>query len=359
MASTLILDRYITTEIVRPLSIGVGLLVIVFAGYSSAIKLSQAAEGLIQPSTVAELILLNTVIALEVLLPTALYLSVLSAVGRLYRDSEMAALNAAGISELRVLGAVFKLALVVAVVVGALSLFGRPWAYQESYRIEAEAVAEFDINKIEAGQFIELQDSRYVLFARDVDYEHGRLKQVFLQSDEDEKSQVIFAREAILPPVQFGVPRSAEFHDGYSYRLDPAGREDVTLHFKTLVVHLDKAEKDTSYKRKAQSTASLASSDQPKDIAEYQWRLSTPLATVLLALLAVPLSRSGPRQGRFGNFFVAILLYVLLFNLTSMARNWLEQGRVGALPGLWWVYAATALLLLALLLKPLFRRRRR
>lgn len=336
-----------------------GLLIVVFAGYSSAVRLTQAAEGVIQVSTVAQLILLNTVIALEVLLPTALYLSVLAAVGRMHRDSEMVALNAAGVSELRVMAAVFKFAVVMALVVGFLSLFGRPWAYRESYRIEAEAVAEFDIRKMEAGQFIELEDSRYVLFSRDIDREQGRLREVFLQSDEGGRSQVIHAREAYLPPVQLGTARTAEFHDGYAYRLDPDGQKDVTLRFKTLVIHLGADEGDTSYKRKAQATLSLARSDKPRDIAEYQWRLSTPVATVLLALLAVPLSRSAPRQSRFGSSFIAILVYALLFNLISMARNWVEQGRVGTIPGLWWAYAFPALLLVFLLVKPVLARRRR
>ena len=353
-----ILDRYITTETVRPLSIGVGLLIVVFAGYSSAVKLSQAAEGVIQASTVAELILLNTVIALEVLLPTALYLSVLAAVGRMHRDSEMVALNAAGISELRVMGAVLKLALVVAVLVGFLSLVGRPWAYRESYRIEAEAVAGFDIDKVEPGQFLELKDSHYVLFSRAVDRERGRLQDVFVQSDEGERPQVIYAREASLPRVEPGEPRTAEFHHGYAYRLDTHGQRDITLRFNTLVVQLGRDRVDNGYKRKAQPTLTLAQSERPKDVAEYQWRLSTPLATVLLALLAVPLARSSPRQSRFASTFVAILVYALLFNLISMARNWVEQGRVGTLPGLWWAYALPALLLVWLLVKPALARRR-
>jgi lipopolysaccharide export system permease protein len=38
--------------------------------------------------------------------------------------------------------------------------------------------------------------------------------------------------------------------------------------------------------------------------------MSTPLATLLLALLAVPLSYSKPRQSRFYNFFIGILIYI-------------------------------------------------
>ena len=58
--------------------------------------------------TAFKLIGLNTLITLEILLPSAFFFSVLAAIGRLYRDSEMSAFYAAGISRARILGAVFK-----------------------------------------------------------------------------------------------------------------------------------------------------------------------------------------------------------------------------------------------------------
>ncbi len=350
--SALIIDRYIIAEVARPFGIGVVLLVVVFAGYSSAIQLSEAATGLIRVSTAGSLILLKTLAALEILLPTAFYLSVLSAIGRMHRDSEIIALNSVGVSEKRILFSVFKLAIVVAVVVGLLSLFGRPWAYRESYRLEAEAVSSFDISKMEAGKFLELQGGRYVLFARSVDVERGLLKGVFLKSEQGKKSRVIYAKEASLKQALPGTGYLAELRDGYSFLLDRLGHKDVTFRFNVLEVHMQEEAAGTSYNRKAEPTRSLALSDRPRDVAEYQWRQSTPLATVLLALLAVPLSRSGQRRSRFRNFFIAILVYAIVFNLIILARNLVEQGGVGSVPGLWWAYGFPAGLLAILLYEP-------
>jgi len=44
-------------------------------------------------------------------------------------------------------------------------------------------------------------------------------------------------------------------------------------------------EDTTRYRRKAASTLQLIGSPRLEDIAELQWRLSTPLSTVMLALL--------------------------------------------------------------------------
>jgi lipopolysaccharide export system permease protein len=335
---------------------GIALLVVVFTGYSFAVKLSQKSDVVLALPTLLKLIGLNSLIAMEVLLPTALYLSVISTLSRFYRDSEMTAMNAAGYSELHLVRTVGLFTLVVAVLVGGVSLYARPWAYRQSYQIEADARAEFDIRKIEAGHFLELQNAAYVLFAGNIDRRSGKLSEVFLQSERGTgkraRVQVIYAREAYMAPVGADKRRTFEFHDGYSYLLDPESNRDTTLKFGQLTIPIPGVEADTSYRRKAESSATLSQSDSTKDIAEYQWRLSTPVATLVLALVAVPLSRSAPRQGRHTSFIVAISVYTALFILTSAARNWVADGKIPTTPGIWWVYTVPLLLFAVLIWLP-------
>jgi lipopolysaccharide export system permease protein len=344
-----IIDRYIASEVIRPFALGLLLLVIIYVSYSSAVVLTQAANGLMQSSAALRVIVLKTIVALEVLVPTALYLAVIAAISRLYHDSEMFALSAAGISQLRILGSVVKPALVIALIVGFLSVEGRPWAYRVIYQLEAQAMENIDIKNIEAGQFIELENSQYTLSAKDIDPDRGRLKEVFLQKDQDGQSTVVYAEEAYLPPAVEGTQRTAEFYNAQAYVVDNAGKQTITMNLKKLLIPLEIDKAGTGYKRKAESTGNLLLSEQPKDIAELQWRMSTPLATLLLALLAVPLSRSKPRQSRFYNFFFGILIYILLFSFTGTVRTWVEQERIGTLPGLWGAYTVPAGLLCILL----------
>ncbi|MDZ7643935.1 MAG: LPS export ABC transporter permease LptG [Woeseiaceae bacterium] len=51
---------------------------------------------------------------------------------------------------------------------------------------------------------------------------------------------------------------------------------------------------------RAMATLALLGSGNPEQVAELHWRLGVPLSTLILAILAVPLSRSQPRQGRYG-----------------------------------------------------------
>jgi len=86
-------------------------------------------------------------------------------------------------------------------------------------------------------------------------------------------------------------------------------------------------------------TSELLRSNQLSDIAELHWRLSTPITALVLMLIAVPLSRLRPRQGRFGRIGLAILAYFLYSQLLVAARTWIESGALPDFVGLWWVHA--------------------
>jgi len=97
------------------------------------------------------------------------------------------------------------------------------------------------------------------------------------------------------------------------------------------------------------SMAALLASAEPEDRAELQWRLSAPLSLFVLALVAVPLSRSRPREGRFGRLGVGILVYIIYANMLNVARTMVERDEVPQWLGMWWVHVVLGLVGLLLL----------
>ena len=97
------------------------------------------------------------------------------------------------------------------------------------------------------------------------------------------------------------------------------------------------------------SLAMLAGSTDPEDRAELQWRISSPLSLFVLALLAVPLSSSRPREGHYAGLGAGILVYITYLNLLSVARAWVEREQVADWLGVWWVHALLGLLGIILL----------
>jgi lipopolysaccharide export system permease protein len=134
--------------------------------------------------------------------------------------------------------------------------------------------------------------------------------------------------------------------DGHEYKLSSDGEVDRISEFKKLTIY--PKEVTLRYKHKSASTFDLAQSQDSEGIAEYQWRLSTPLSAILLALLGIPLSRATPRQGKYSKIFLAMIAFAIYHNLGAIAKTWVEQGVVPPIPGIWWVHGLLAIILLAI-----------
>ena len=80
----------------------------------------------------------------------------------------------------------------------------------------------------------------------------------------------------------------------------------------------------------ALSLAQLRASADPRFNAELHWRVSWVLITVVLGLLAVPLARLRPRQGRHARVVWAVLLFAVYAGLLSAGRTLLERGETAA-----------------------------
>jgi len=99
-------------------------------------------------------------------------------------------------------------------------------------------------------------------------------------------------------------------------------------------------------RKEALSTTELWRSESPTHQAEFQWRLSIPIAALLMAILALPLSYTTPRQGRYSKLALAILLYLVYSNLLGVAQNWAAFGKVPGWLGMWWVHGFAVLLIM-------------
>ena len=90
--------------------------------------------------------------------------------------------------------------------------------------------------------------------------------------------------------------------------------------------------------RETMSSTALIGHPDVKMQSELQWRLSFPLLVLVVTLIAVPLSRVNPRQGRFLKLLPAILLYMAYLSLLVAARGALDKGTLPISVGLWPVH---------------------
>ena len=351
----LIINNYLIREICRPFMAILGILVALFGSYSAAGFLSDAVNGLVPIETIAELIALKVLISLEVLIPISLYISVVLAFGKLYGDSEFIAMFALRITPNRVTAAVLMLAGGLAAFVACLSLIVRPLAYDQLHILSKRAELSLNVSAMGAGTFYVGQHGKRAIFLAHRQGPGTPAEDVFVQRWSEDKIEIIHARVAY--PLEETAPgQSSEIYlsDAHIYDI---GRHDADpdriLTAKGIVVNPDAQDRTPpEYSSLAASSWSLAGSGAPTDVAELQWRFSTPISTLLLGLLGIPLSRSKPRQGRFQRFGTAILVYSAYYLLCTSARTWVQHGAIGGFPGIWWAPGLLALLLVVTLFAP-------
>jgi lipopolysaccharide export system permease protein len=349
----MIIDRYLLREILGPFAVMLTVLCVLFMSYGAAGFLSDAVNGLLPTSMILQVIGLRTLIALEMLVPISLYLSVVMALGRLYVDSEMTALFALGWSSARLMGIVFGLSLCTAVIVAGLSLAARPWAYTRSHALAGVAEASLNSNNMQAGTFYVTGKGERTIYIERREGPAAPAGGVFVQLRlRGGGTRIIYAvsieqlSPEQLPPALEG-PR---FHlsGAHVYDIDVDGSaSEVVLNANDLNLHLvSPSAHPPDYSAIAASTTRLKSSAAAPDIAEFQWRESTSVTTLLLGMLGVPLSRANPRQHRNTKVGIAILIYAGYYLLYESARTWVQIGALPPFPGLWIAPASLALVLI-------------
>ena len=85
--------------------------------------------------------------------------------------------------------------------------------------------------------------------------------------------------------------------------------------------------------------------------AEFHWRIGVPISTLILVMLAIPMSKSEPRQGQYNKIFIGIVTFIIYFNLLSAGRSWLENDLIDYRLGLWWVHLIMLSVMLVIVIK--------
>jgi lipopolysaccharide export system permease protein len=343
----MIIDRYLVREVIRPFLLVSILLLGIFTTFSLARFLVDANAGLLKVSEVVQLTALKALIALEVLIPLSFYLAVMIGLGRLYADSEIYSMRASGISEHRILRPILNLAFVLALLIGGFSIMVRPWAYVQVYEVKAQARASSEVDRIKPSRFHVFDDEDRTVYVEHISDDGKDLQGVFIRSRPDDNLQVITSAGG-----EFDYRARPSFH---RIRLSNArvfkrveDGPDFFARLGTFTLWMP-AERPAQldYEPESVNTNTLRHSSSPDDRAEFQWRLSTPISTLLLALLAIPLSRSRPREGRYARMLLSLVVYAIYFSLLDISRSWVQQDSVRYI---WWVTGLLGLAVLALYL---------
>ncbi len=345
-----ILDRYIFREIAMTwLGVTMVLLLILLTNQFARV-LGDVAKGKLPKDAAFEVIGLSAVQYLTILVPIGLFLAIMLALGRLYRDSELPAMMACRVGPSGIYRPLTWLMVPLVLGVAWLSIEGGPWALTAVDRIGAEARREVDLASIEPGQFTVFGPDRAVVYGQSVTPD-GFMEKVFMQRQvEGGGIEVVISDLGEMVESDDPDIRLLVLRDGRRYEGVPGTTEFRVIEFAEHGVPYRLPSLKTSEPRpRAMAFFDLMRSDDPAHIAEFQWRLGVPLSTIILAVLAVPLSRSQPRAGRYGRLAIGLLVFIIYLNMMTAAKAWIEQAAISPALGIWWVHASVLLFAMLLL----------
>ena len=297
--------------------------------------LGDASDGQLDPGILLLLMSFRLPEFIQLILPLSLLLGILLAYGRMYAENEMTVLIASVLSKIRLLAYTLISASVVLVLIAMLAFSITPWGLLNSSVLleEQQDLNEFDI--MVPGIFQDISNGARTTYTENI--EDNQIQDVFMHESESDRLTVAESATLVQDDEQ---ARLVVFAEGSLSEGMASGAAFTVTNFAELAVRLPQRDIniDLVLEEKALSTGELFSSSDPAYIAEWQWRISLLILIPVLCLLAVPLSKVNPRQGRFAKLVPAVILYIAYFGLLLASRDSVAQGNLPPLIGLWWVH---------------------
>lgn len=337
----MIIFRYLSRDLlITSLAVSAILLTIFLSGKFSD-YLDDAAQGKLAVDALFSIIAYRMPNLLELILPLGFYLAILLAYGRMYIESEMVVLSATGMSQWQLVGITMVPAVLVAVVVAAFSFWLSPLGAQLTQQVLAEQRNRSEFESLQAGRFQSIGQGRIMTYVELVSADNKRLEQVFVaQQDGESNSTIVIAETGEQTYKANYGQRYLVLHNGYRYEGRPGTVEFKITQFSEWGRYLPPTTSEAEFESKAdaKTTAELFEANDLESKAALQWRISMPLMVFIATLLAVPLSKTNPRQGRYLKMLPAILIYIFYLAFLINARGAVAEGDLPVQLGVWVVH---------------------
>jgi lipopolysaccharide export system permease protein len=310
--------------------------------------LGRAAVGNVPSDAVISFLGFFALGVLPVLLSLTMFISVLMTLTRSWRDSEMVIWFSSGLSLTSWLKPVMLFALPQILLIAVLSLVISPWAAQMATDYAKRLDTRDDVSRVTPGVFGETGNRDRVWFVESLSGDERSVQNVFLSSARGERISVSMSRSGHTELAENG-DRFIVLEGGRRYEGTPGEADFKVTEFGRYAARIEAREShEPSSSPKTRSTMMLIREPTNQHLGELVWRVGIPVSSLILALLAIPMSFVNPRAGRSINLLFAVFTYIVYNNLLSVSQARVSQGRLDFPIGLLLVHLGMVLLLVFL-----------
>jgi lipopolysaccharide export system permease protein len=307
-------------------------------------SLGLAARGSVNPSDVIMLMGYAVLGHLSTIMTLSLFIAVTNTLSRMYRDSEMAVWFASGKGLAGFASPVFRFAWPILLAIALLALIVWPWAAQQTAKLRLQYEQRGDLDRVAVGQFQESAKGARVFFVEASDKEDAAPTVVPATSTVAElatkQARNIFISENLPDKQVITSARSGRLENmegdqflllGQGQRMEQSKTKgEVTIsEFEQygILISPAKLAEGRAPPAKAIDTLVLLRTPTPMNMAELSWRFGLGLAAFNLLLVALLLSAVNPRAGRGLGLALALLAFVVYYNLLNVGFSRIASSR--------------------------------
>jgi lipopolysaccharide export system permease protein len=334
-----ILGKYLRKETFKAF-IAILLVLFVFSiGTLFAETLRAIARGVLPASMLYVELGLRSIDSLTLLLPLSLYLAVLMKLAQLYRNQELVMFHSFGLSTKQILKMYIPQVLLFFVFLLFLSIFVIPIASKTSERLTLAASKDISLMGLKEGVFQEY-GSNSVIYVRKINVEKKRLENIFINVKYADRIDTLTAEYGTQYEDKNSQERYISLYNGFRNEGMPGSMKYNLMRFERNDIKLPKLKgKSVDVDEKGKGLLQLINSERLIDKAEIHERISPAIVLVVLVLLALSISKTSPRDGKYGSLILGVLIYISYLYLMFIALSLIANGKLPAWVGVWWVHA--------------------
>lgn len=294
--------------------------------------LGQASRGAINPAEVLLIMGFSLLSQLTTILALSLFITVIATVSRMYSDSEMVIWFNSGRGVLSFVPVLLRFAWSVVLAIVLLALYAWPWSNQQIQELQNRYDKRADVERVAPGQFQESAGGKRVFFIDKDSPDKNTGTNVFISNTDGALESITTAREGRIENREN--ERFLSLASGEQWLLQRDTGESRWTRFEhyDLLIEAGRQGPDAALASRQLPTLALWREASPVNLGELSWRLGLGLCSLNFVLLALPLSAVNPRVGRSYQFGLALLVFVVYYNLINVGQNWIGLGRIGLLP---------------------------
>jgi lipopolysaccharide export system permease protein len=292
--------------------------------------LGLASKGSVNPQEVMLVMAYSVLGHIPTILTLALFMTLVSTLNRMMRDSEMVIWISSGQSLFSFLRPLLGFAWPILITISVMVLLVWPWSNAQLQTLRVQFEQRGDLERLTPGQFQESSNGQRVFYV-DKNSSHHGAQDIFIVTNQGDRQTLTTAQSGSLDTADgerfLVLAQGQRIERSLARHPESAGTGIKLTHFEQLSTRLsDTLRLSDAPQTNAQSTLTLLRGQSSGQQGELAWRLSLLLAALNFVFLALCMTHINPRAAKSGQLMIAMFAFIIYFNGINVIQAWIGSG---------------------------------